>query len=71
MMRSTGIIWSYTFCMPLSAVFSGSQLLFARTLSSSMVEACRLSRVTRMANCFFVPLSRKEWASTMAPECIY
>lgn len=36
-----------------------------------MVEACRLSSVTRAANCFFVPLSRSECASTIAPRICY
>lgn len=36
-----------------------------------MVEACRLSSVTRAANCFFVPLSRSECASTIAPGICY
>ena len=38
------------------------------TLSSSSVEADNESRVTRIANCFLVLLSRKECASTMAPD---
>ena len=36
-------------------------------LSSSTVEALRVSRVTSTANCFLVPLSRSEWAKTIAP----
>ena len=44
------------------------ELTWRCTLSSSIVEADRESRVTRMASCFLVPLSRKEWASTMAPD---
>ena len=46
-------------------------LTWGCTLSSSSVEADRESRVTRMANCFLVPLSRKECASTMAPETLF
>ena len=38
------------------------------TWSFSSVGAERESRVTRTANCFLVPLSRKECARTMAPH---
>ena len=44
---------------------------FARALSSSIVDPATLSMVTRIANCLFVPLSRKEWASAMAPGSMY
>ena len=71
MIRSTGIMWSYTFYCHWSATRNVLQRHAARALSSSIVEPATLSRVTRMANCFFVPLSRKEWASTMAPGNMY
>ena len=71
MIRSAGIMWSYTFCCHWSATKYVPQRHFARALSSSIVEPATLSRVTRIANCFFVPLSRKEWASTIAPRKMY
>ena len=38
------------------------------TLSSSTVEAAKVSSVTRIASCFPIPLSLSEWASTIAPS---
>lgn len=41
------------------------------TLSSVIVDSCRLSSVTRTASCSLVPQSRNEWASTIAPGSSY
>ena len=59
------------FLLPLVNTRRSTLSSFARALSSSIVEPATLSMVTRIANCFSVPLSRKEWASTMAPANMY
>ena len=59
------------FLLPLVNIWISISSSCARALSSSIVDPATLSMVTRIANCFFVPLSLKEWASTMAPGNMY
>ena len=59
-MRSTGMMWSYMVYRQIFSMDVCTGVAWEPTLSSSSVDAERESRVTRMANCFLVPLSRNE-----------
>jgi hypothetical protein len=55
-------------CQNQSHARSGARILMAtRTFNSVIASVDNVSRVTKTASFFFVPASRREWASTAAP----